>query len=240
MENKLIICGPCTFASYKEIKNIANSLKKRNIEYIRAGAFKARTDPNFFQGLGDEGMEILLRVKNKTGLKLVVELMTIDQVKRYGDKIDIIQVGSRNMYNYELLKAIGKINTPVLLKRAFSATYNEWLKAAEYITQQGNDQVILCERGIRAATIGETRNVLDLQAVPYIKKHSQLPIIIDPSHASGLSYMVEPMSLAAIACGADGLIIEVHDNPKKSLCDANQTIDFEVLDNILCKIRDDR
>lgn len=236
MKDKLIICGPCTFGSYEEIIKIADNLKKRNIEYMRAGAFKARTDPNSFQGLGNEGMEILLRVKKETGLKLVVELMTISQVNKYGKKIDIIQVGSRNMYNYELLKAIGKTKTPVLLKRSFSATYNEWLKAAEYITQQGNSNIILCERGIRASTIGETRNVLDLQAVPYIKHYSTFPIIVDPSHASGIDYMVEPMSLAAIACGADGLIIEVHTNPEKSLCDAAQTINFEMLDKILDKI----
>lgn len=230
---KLIIAGPCTFGSYEEIFEIAVELKKIGIKFLRAGVFKSRTNPNSFQGLQDEGIKMLLKVKEELGLHLVVELLTIEQVNKYCNDIDIIQIGSRNMYNYELLKAVGKLNKPVLLKRGFSATYKEWLMAAEYILKEGNTKVILCERGIRGFDSSETRNILDLQAVPYIKKNSNLPIIIDPSHASGKRYMVEDMSRASLVANADGLIIEVHINPDKSLCDSEQTIDIDTLKNIL-------
>ena len=168
--NKIIIAGPCTFASYDEIKKIASLLKERGIEYFRAGTFKMRTDPNSFQGLRDEGMEMLLKLKEELDIKIVTELTTIEQVKKYGDKIDIIQIGTRNMYNYELLKEVGKTKTPVILKRNFAASYNEWIKAAEYIKREGNTNIILCERGVRNTISNETRNILDLQAIPYIKK----------------------------------------------------------------------
>lgn len=232
MKDKLIIAGPCTFGSYEELYKIAVLLKEKGIKYLRAGVFKMRTSPDSFQGLRDEGMEMLLKIKKELGLKIVTELTTIEQVHKYGNKIDIIQIGTRNMYNYELLKEVGKTKTTILLKRGMSATYNEWINAAEYIKREGNNNVILCERGIRGNS-NETRNVLDLQAIPYIKKNTNYKIIIDPSHASGLSYMVEPMSKAALAAGADGLLIETHYNPKISLCDAEQTIDMDTLDNIL-------
>ncbi len=232
MKDKLIIAGPCTFGSYEELYKIAVLLKEKGIKYLRAGVFKMRTSPDSFQGLRDEGMEMLLKIKKELGLKIVTELTTIEQVHKYGNKIDIIQIGTRNMYNYELLKEVGKTKTTILLKRGMSATYNEWINAAEYIKREGNNNVILCERGIRGNS-NETRNVLDLQAIPYIKKNTNYKIIIDPSHASGLSYMVEPMSKAALAAGADGLLIETHYNPKESLCDAEQTIDMDTLDNIL-------
>ena len=232
MSSRIIIAGPCTFGSYEEIYKIATILKEKGIEYLRAGTFKMRTSPDSFQGLRDEGMEMLLKIKKELGLKIVTELTTIEQVHKYGNKIDIIQIGTRNMYNYELLKEVGKTKTTILLKRGMSATYNEWINAAEYIKREGNNNVILCERGIRGNS-NETRNVLDLQAIPYIKKNTNYKIIIDPSHASGLSYMVEPMSKAALAAGADGLLIETHYNPKESLCDAEQTIDMDTLDNIL-------
>ena len=221
-KEKLIIAGPCTFASYEELYEIAVELKKLGINFIRAGAYKGRTNPYSFQGLQDEGIEILIKIKNDLNLKIVTELMTTEQIKKYGNQIDVIQVGSRNMYNYELLKELG-----------LSATYEEFLLASEYILKCGNHNVILCERGIRSINSNETRNVLDIQAIAYIKKHSNLPIIIDPSHASGKSYMVESMSKASLIAGADGLIIETHISPEKSLCDSEQTINIEQLKNIL-------
>ena len=233
MNHQWIIAGPCTFKDYEEIYEIATELKKRGIVYFRAGTFKLRTDPNSFQGLQEEGMEMLLKLKKELNIKIVTELTTINQIKKYGDKIDIIQIGARNMYNYELLKEAGRHQTPVILKRAFSATYQEWIKAAEYIRQAGNNNVILCERGIRNLFSNETRNVLDLQAIPYIHKNTDYKIIVDPSHASGLSYMVEPMAKAALAAGTDGLLIEVHTHPEESICDSNQTIDLETLDRII-------
>lgn len=232
-KENLIIARPCTFASYEELYEIAVELKKLGIKFIRAGAYKSRTNPYSFQGLQDEGIEILIKIKTELNLKIVTELMTIEQIKKYGNQIDIIQVGSRNMYNYELLKELGKIKTPVLLKRGLSATYEEFLLASEYILKGGNYNVILCERGIRSINSNETRNVLDIQAIPYINKHSNLPIIVDPSHASGKSYMVESMSKASLVAGADGLIIETHISPEKSLCDSEQTIDIKQLKNIL-------
>lgn len=232
-DEKVIIAGPCTFSSYEELYAIAKELKKIGIKYFRAGAYKGRTNPYSFQGLQDEGMEILLKIKKELNLCIVTELLTIEQIKKYADYIDIIQIGSRNMYNYELLKAAGKTNKIVLLKRGFSANYKEWLLAAEYILKEGNNNVVLCERGIRGFNSEETRNVLDIQAIPYIKKNSKLPIIVDPSHSSGEAYMVEPMSKAALVAGADGLIIEVHTNPEKSLCDSKQTINVETLKKIL-------
>ena len=229
----IIIAGPCTFGSYEEIYEIAKELKILNIKFLRAGVFKSRTNPYSFQGLHDEGIEMLLRIKKEFGFKIVTELLTIEQVNKYGKDIDIIQIGSRNMYNYELLKEIGKIDKPILLKRGLSATYKEWLMAAEYILKEGNNKVILCERGIRGFDSSETRNVLDIQAVPYIKHNSKLPIIVDPSHASGNRYMVEAMSKASLASGCDGLIIEVHTEPDNSLCDSEQTIDIETLKRIV-------
>lgn len=228
----IIIAGPCTFGSYEEIHEIAKELKKLDIKFLRAGVFKSRTNPYSFQGLHDEGIEMFLKIKKEFGFKIVTELLTIEQVNKYGKDIDIIQIGSRNMYNYELLKEIGKIDKPILLKRGLSATYKEWLMAAEYILKEGNNKVILCERGIRGFD-NETRNVLDIQAIPYIKHNSKLPIIVDPSHASGNRYMVEAMSCASLAAGCDGLIIEVHTDPDKSLCDSEQTIDIETLKRII-------
>ena len=233
----LLIGGPCTFDSYEELYKIASMLKERGILYLRAGTFKMRTSPDSFQGLRDEGMEMLLRVKKELGLKIVTELTSIEQVKKYGNMIDIIQIGTRNMYNYELLKEVGKCNSTILLKRGMSATYNEWINAAEYIKRSGNKDIILCERGVRGFS-NETRNILDLQAIPYIHKNTDYKIIIDPSHASGLSYMVEDMSKASIAAGCDGLIIEVHYGPKSSLCDSEETIDFDTFDRIIKEIKD--
>ena len=228
-----IIAGPCAVESEEQIIRIAKQLKELGVDYLRGGAFKPRTNPDSFQGLGDKGIEYLLKAKEETGLPIVTELMTIEQVKKYADKIDIIQIGSRNMYNYELLKELSKYNNPVLLKRSFSATYNEWISAAKYINR---DNVILCERGIRSFD-NSTRNVLDIQAIPFIKKTTNYEIYIDPSHAAGNSYMIEPMSLSSVVAGCDGLIIEVHDHPSQSLCDKEQAIDIETLKKIIKKIK---
>lgn len=233
MKRPIIIAGPCAVESEDQIVRIAIKLKKLGVDYLRGGAFKPRTNPSSFQGLGDLGIEYLLKAKEITGLPIVTELMTIEQVKKYADKIDIIQVGSRNMYNYELLKELGNYSKPVLLKRGFSATFNEWINAAKYINDGKN--VILCERGIRSFDYS-TRNVLDIQAIPYIKKNTKFDIFIDPSHSAGNNYMIEPMSLASVVAGCDGLIIEVHDKPEKSMCDKEQAIDIDELKSIINKI----
>lgn len=232
----MIIAGPCAVESKEQIIRIAKSLKEIGVDVLRGGAFKPRTNPNSFQGLQDEGIEYLLEAKKVTGLPIITELLTIEQVKKYGNVIDIIQIGSRNMYNYELLKEVGKLNKPVMLKRGLSATYNEWLSACEYIKQNGNDNIIVCERGIRSFD-NSTRNVLDLQAIPYIKKYSDFPIIIDPSHAAGNNYMIESMCCAATAAGCDGIMVEVHDNPSEALCDKDQAITIDEFSNICNKIK---
>ena len=205
----MIIAGPCSVESYEQVIEIAKRVKKSGAKYLRGGVFKPRTSPYEFQGLGYEGLEILKRVREETGLKIVTEIMSVDDVDLFEKEVDVIQVGSRNMQNFDLLKRLGKINKPILLKRGLSATIEEWLLAAEYIMNEGNPNVILCERGIRTYE-NETRNTLDISAVPLVKKVSHLPIIVDPSHASGKRWMIEPLSKAAIAVGADGLIIEVH------------------------------
>ena len=230
--NPIIIAGPCSVESEEQIIRIAKKLKDMGIEYLRGGSFKARTNPDSFQGLGEDAIKYLIKAKKITGIKIVTELLTIEQVHKYADLIDIIQIGSRNMYNYELLKEVGKLNKPVILKRGLSATYNEWLNASRYISNNGNNNIILCERGIRTFE-PETRNTLDLQAIPYIKKHSKYKIIVDPSHASGHSYMIKSMSIAAIAAGADGLIIEVHDDIEHALSDKEQAITPDELKEIL-------
>ncbi len=234
MKKITIIAGPCAVESEEQIIRIAKKLKKIGVDYLRGGAFKPRTKPSSFQGLGEKGIKYLLKAKEITGLPIVTELMTIEQVKKYADKIDIIQIGSRNMYNYELFKELKKYSKPVLLKRGFCATYNEWINAAKYISDGNN--VILCERGIRSFD-SSTRNVLDIQAIPFIKKNTDYKIFIDPSHSAGNNYMIEPMSLASVVAGCDGLIIETHDNPEESICDKEQAIDIDALKGIIDKIR---
>ena len=230
------IAGPCAVESREQIIRIAKSLKKIGVDFLRGGAFKPRSNPNDFQGLQDEGIKYLLEAKKMTGLPVITELLTIEQVKKYGKDIDIIQMGSRNMYNYELLKEVGKLDKPVMLKRGLSATYSEWLLACEYIKKNGNNNIILCERGIRSFE-PTTRNVLDLQAIPYIKKYSTYPIIIDPSHAAGNNYMIESMCLAAVAAGCNGLMVEVHDRPEEAMCDGKQAITIQEFKNICKKAR---
>lgn len=234
-DKKVVIAGPCSFGTYEELDSIAKKIKELNVDILRAGTFKGRTSPYAFQGLREEGVEILIDIGKKYNIPVVTELTSIEQVKKYGNKLDIIQIGTRNMYNYELLKEVGKLKTPVILKRGLSATYNEWLLAAEYIKNAGNDNIIFCERGIRGFD-PTTRNILDIAAVPYIKKNTSYPIIVDPSHATGTRYMIRPLSIASIAAGADGIMVEAHIRPEKSLSDARQTINISTLKDIISDI----
>lgn len=232
-----LIAGPCAVESEEQICSIAESVKKSGAHLLRGGAFKPRTSPYSFQGLMEEGLRLLALAKQHTGLPIVTEIMNINQLDnfdRYG--VDVIQVGARNMQNYELLKALGKTRKPILLKRGIAATYEELLLSAEYIMDGGNNQIILCERGIRTFET-YTRNTLDVSAIPALKTLSHLPVIIDPSHSAGKSDMVAPLSYAAVAAGADGLIIEVHNDPANALCDGPQSIKPETFTEIANKIK---
>lgn len=231
-KNLGIIAGPCAVESEEQIVEIARRVKSSGANFLRGGAFKPRTSPYSFQGLKYEGLELLNEAKAKTGLPIVTELMSPYDIETFIEKADIIQVGARNMQNFDLLKELGKINKPILLKRGLSATIEELLMSAEYIMAGGNEQVILCERGIRTFET-YTRNTLDLSAVPAIKKLSHLPVVIDPSHSAGKWWMVEPLSKAAIAVGADGLIIEVHNDPQKALCDGQQSLKPDVFAKLM-------
>ncbi|WP_010253306.1 3-deoxy-7-phosphoheptulonate synthase [Treponema primitia] len=217
-----IIAGPCSVETREQIVAVARAVKQAGAGFLRGGAFKPRTSPYSFQGLGCEGLDLLLEAKKETGLPIVTELMAIHQLELF-DEVDIIQVGARNMQNFTLLKELGCCRKPILLKRGYACTITELLMAAEYIMAGGNDKIILCERGIRSFD-SFTRNVLDLGAIPALKKKSHLPVIVDPSHATGLAWMVPAMAKAALAAGADGLIIEVHNNPEAALCDGEQSI----------------
>ena len=218
-----LIAGPCTVESYDQMDATAQELIESNVKILRGGAFKPRTSPYAFQGLGEEGLKIMRSVADNHHMAVASEIMDISQLDLFMRYVDVLQIGARNMQNFNLLKEVGKVHKPVILKRGLSATYEEWLMSAEYIMANGNNQVILCERGIRTFE-KFTRNTLDLCAIPVIKKMSHLPIIIDPSHATGLRDKVEPMSLAAIAAGCDGLIIEVHHNPELAVCDGAQSL----------------
>lgn len=218
-----VIAGPCSVENEKQIVGVAKSVKLAGATLLRGGAFKPRTSPYSFQGLKEEGLDLLKIARKETGLPIVTEIMSARMLERFVEDVDLIQVGARNMQNFELLKELGRTNVPVLLKRGLSATIEEWLMAAEYIMAGGNDNVILCERGIRTFET-YTRNTLDLSAIPAVKKLSHLPVIVDPSHAAGLWWMVEPMAKAAVAAGADGLIIEVHNDPEHALCDGAQSL----------------
>lgn len=218
-----VIAGPCSVENEKQIVGVAKSVKLAGAALLRGGAFKPRTSPYSFQGLKEEGLDLLKIARKETGLPIVTEIMSARMLERFVEDVDLIQVGARNMQNFELLKELGRTNVPVLLKRGLSATIEEWLMAAEYIMAGGNDNVILCERGIRTFET-YTRNTLDLSAISAVKKLSHLPVIVDPSHAAGLWWMVEPMAKAAVAAGADGLIIEVHNDPEHALCDGAQSL----------------
>lgn len=231
-----IMAGPCSVESREQILSIAQSVKESGASFLRGGAFKPRTSPYSFQGLKDEGLELLKYAKQETGLPIITEIMSTEYLDEYIENVDIIQVGARNMQNFELLKQLGKTRKPILLKRGLSSTIEELLMSAEYILLGGNDNVILCERGIRTFE-NYTRNTLDLSAVPAIKKLSHLPVIVDPSHSTGMWWMVEPMAMAAVAAGADGLLIEVHNDPENALCDGNQSIKPEKFTLLMEKLK---
>lgn len=218
-----LIAGPCAVESYDQMDETAQELFESNVKILRGGAFKPRTSPYAFQGIGEEGLKILRSVADNHGMAVTSEIMDVSQLDMFMKYVDILQVGARNMQNFNLLKELGTIHKPVILKRGLSSTFEEWLMSAEYIMAGGNGQIILCERGIRTFE-HHTRNTLDLSAIPVIKKLSHLPIIVDPSHGTGLRDKVEPMSRAAIAAGCDGLIIEVHHNPECALCDGAQSL----------------
>ena len=237
--NFQIIAGPCSVESKEQICSIAKAVKKAGANLMRGGAFKPRTSPYAFQGLKAEGIEYLKEAKKITGMPIVTELMSLSDLDCFND-VDVIQVGARNMQNFSMLKELGKCNKPILLKRGLANTIEELLMSAEYIMAGGNDNVILCERGIRTFEQA-TRNTLDISAIPVLKEKTHLPIIVDPSHASGISSLVEPLALAAVAAGADGLIIEVHNNPSCALCDGAQSLDipsFEKLAGKIFKVRE--
>ncbi|MBE6824365.1 MAG: 3-deoxy-7-phosphoheptulonate synthase [Ruminococcaceae bacterium] len=235
--NFAVIAGPCSVESEEQIVEIAKKVKESGATLLRGGAFKPRTSPYDFQGLKADGLELLKIAKQETGMPIVTEIMNANHLELFDD-VDLIQVGARNMQNFDLLKELGKTKKPILLKRGLANTMKEWLMSAEYIMSGGNENIILCERGIRTFET-YTRNTLDLSAVPMLKELSHLPVIVDPSHATGISRMVKPMALAATACGTDGLMIEVHNNPQKALCDGAQSLtpdEFSDVMNSVSKI----
>ncbi|MBW4828614.1 MAG: bifunctional 3-deoxy-7-phosphoheptulonate synthase/chorismate mutase [Clostridiaceae bacterium] len=235
-----IIAGPCAVENYDQMEKIGRFLYSLNVRFLRGGAFKPRTSPDSFQGLGFEGFRILREIKNKYNFEVVSEVMDPRDVEKACEYIDIIQIGSRNMQNYTLLKEVGKLNKPILLKRGMSATIKEWIMAAEYIKNEGNENIILCERGIRTFE-DYTRNTLDLMSVPIIKSKTKYPILIDPSHGTGRRELVLPATKAALAIGADGVIIEIHPEPSKALSDGFQSLnfnEFKKLVNEIEKIKD--
>ena len=231
-EQFAIIAGPCSVESEEQVMEIAKAVKASGATMLRGGAFKPRTSPYDFQGLKADGIEYLIKAKKETGLPIVTEIMNANHLDLFND-VDVIQVGARNMQNFELLKELGKTNKTILLKRGLANTMKEWLMSAEYIMAGGNENIILCERGIRTFET-YTRNTLDLSAVPMLKELSHLPIIIDPSHATGVARLVKPLSLAAVAVGAHGLMIEVHNDPAHALCDGAQSITPAAFDDV-CK-----
>ena len=232
--NFQVIAGPCSIETKEQITEVANDVKNSGAGLLRGGAFKPRTSPYSFQGLHGEGLELLLEAKKATGLPVVTEIMDASHLPLFED-VDLIQVGARNMQNFDLLKELGQLDRPILLKRGLNATYEEWIMSAEYIMASGNENVILCERGIRTFET-YTRNTLDLQCIPVLRKKTHLPIIVDPSHAGGKWWLVEPMAKAAIAAGADGLMIEVHNNPEAALCDGAQSLKPEKYDALLKQV----
>lgn len=218
-----VIAGPCSVETRDQVVGVARSVKMGGAHLMRGGAFKPRTSPYSFQGLGMPGLELLKEAREETGLPIVTEIMSPDVLERFVEDVDLIQVGARNMQNFSLLKELGRTKKPILLKRGLAATVQEWIMSAEYIMAEGNPNVILCERGIRTFE-DYTRNTLDLSAVCAAKRLSHLPVIVDPSHAAGLWWMVPPLAKAAVAAGADGLIIEVHNDPEHALCDGAQSL----------------
>jgi 3-deoxy-7-phosphoheptulonate synthase len=232
----VIIAGPCAVESKEQLFSTARSVMAGGATILRGGAFKPRSSPYNFQGMGEEGLKLLSEIRKETGLPVVTEVMDTRQVELVASYADMLQIGSRNMQNYPLLKEVGISKKPVLLKRGMMATVEEFLMAAEYILSQGNDQIVLCERGIRTFETS-TRNTLDLSAVPMLKRLTHLPVIIDPSHGTGLRWMVPPMAKAAIAVGADGLIMEVHYKPEEALCDGFQSLSLEEFNLLMADMK---
>jgi len=235
-DNFTIMAGPCSVESKEQILEVANSVGKSGAQILRGGAYKPRTSPYAFQGMELEGLDLLKKARKETGMPIVTEIMSVDLVETFEREVDIIQVGARNMQNFDLLKALGKIKTPILLKRGLSATIEEWLMSAEYIMAGGNENVILCERGIRTYE-KYTRNTLDLSAVLAVKKLSHLPVIVDPSHATGKRFMVKKLAMAAAAVGADGLMVEVHNDPENALCDGAQSLRPEQFEELVVDVK---
>lgn len=235
-KNLVIIAGPCSVESKQQMLKTALFIKQQGAKILRGGAYKPRTSPYSFTGLGKEGLKILKEVKLETGLPVISEVLSPEDVDMFEEVVDILQIGARNMYNYRLLEKIGQTKIPVMLKRSFQATISEFLSCAEYIMKGGNSQIILCERGIRTFDSQFTRNCLDLSAVAVLKKETHLPVFVDPSHATGKRDLVIPMSKAAIAAGADGLIIEVHPDPEKALSDGFQSLTFDLFKDLMKEI----
>ena len=233
--NFSVIAGPCSVESEAQITEVAKQVQRSGAAMLRGGVFKPRTSPYAFQGMGAAGLDLLLEAKAATGLPIVTELMSEKYCQLFEDKVDVIQIGARNMQNFDLLKEVGKLSKPILLKRGLSNSYEEWIMSAEYIMSEGNENVILCERGVRTFET-YTRNTLDVSAIPAIKRMSHLPIVVDPSHAAGMYWMVEPLALAAVAAGADGLIIEVHNDPQNAKCDGPQSLTPEHFDRLMGKV----
>ena len=231
-----VIAGPCSIETDEQMNSVAKSVKEAGATLLRGGAFKPRTSPYSFQGLKEKGLDMLKAAGDANGLPIVTEIMSADKIERFVEDVDLIQVGARNMQNFELLKELGKTQVPILLKRGLSATIEEWIMSAEYIMAGGNENVILCERGIRTYET-YTRNTLDLSAIPAAKKLSHLPVIVDPSHAAGMWWMVEPLAKAAIAVGADGLMIEVHNDPENAWCDGAQSLKPERFASLMEDLR---
>ena len=230
-----VIAGPCSVESESQIETVAASVQAAGARLLRGGAFKPRTSPYSFQGMRAEGLELLRHARAKTGMPIVTEIMNTEHLPLFAD-VDLIQIGARNMQNFELLKAVGRSGRPVLLKRGLSATLEELVMSAEYIMAEGNDQVILCERGIRTFETS-MRNTLDISAVPMLKKMTHLPVVIDPSHAAGIAWMVQPLAAAAVAAGADGLMVEVHNDPAHALCDGAQSLTPAQFSALMDKLR---
>jgi len=232
----VIIAGPCAVESSEQLFQTARSVRAGGANILRGGAFKPRSSPYSFQGMGEEGLKLLNLVRKETGLPIVTEVMDTRQIELVASYADVLQIGSRNMQNFPLLKEAGMCRKPILLKRGMMSTIEEFLLAAEYILSHGNDQIILCERGIRTFETS-TRNTLDLSAVPMLKKLSHLPVIVDPSHGTGIRWMVPPMAKAAIAVGADGLIMEVHYKPEEALCDGSQSLSLDEFDLLMADMK---
>ena len=229
--NFQVIAGPCSIETQEQIEEVAAKVAKSGAGLLRGGAFKPRTSPYSFQGLHDEGLQLLLKAKEATKLPIVTEIMSPEHISLF-ENVDLIQVGARNMQNFELLKELGKLNKPILLKRGLANTLEELVMSAEYILAGGNENVILCERGIRTFETS-MRNTLDISAIPMLKSMTHLPVVIDPSHAAGIRWMVRPLAMSAIAAGADGLMIEVHNNPEKALCDGPQSLTPQMFDDLM-------